>query len=103
MTYTLFFAVVLSSILIVILCMGDPKRRRAARNGGAGRGKDRSGEHDVRLRRILATSASLPGIYLGLAGDASAFLTWLGACGVVGWLLTLALGFRRESGITPRR
>ncbi|CAN5198079.1 hypothetical protein BH10PSE12_BH10PSE12_36430 [soil metagenome] len=88
-------AIALSAILIVILCVGDPKRRRAA--GRTGRnGPAQSPE----LRRILAAAACLPGLYCALTGDAAAFLIWLGGCGVIGWLLVLVLGARPEKSGT---
>lgn len=89
-------AIALSAILIIILCVGDPKRRRAAGRTGRNAGPAQS----PKLRRILAAAACLPGLYCALTGDAAAFLIWLGGCGVIGWLLVLVLGARPEKSGT---
>lgn len=67
--------------LILLLCIGDPKRRRARRIAGAGQG--------VMTRRLIAAAACLPGLACAIAGDAAAFLVWLGGSGAAGWLIAL--------------
>lgn len=87
MTVQSLLALLISGALIVMLCLGDPKRRRAARIGGEGQ--------STATRRLLAAAACLPGLYFAVIGDSAAFLVWLGGCAVVGWLV--ALGFRRPA------
>jgi hypothetical protein len=84
MSYVSLAAIALSAILIVILGLGDPKRRRSMGNVAGG--------HGTVVRRLLAFAACLPGLYLAVIGDAAAFLIWFGGCSVVGWLLTLFFG-----------
>lgn len=81
MTALTLAAIAFSTIFIILLCSGDPKRRRSARLPGAGRGKT--------TRRLLVALLCLPGLAFVLIGDAAAFLTWLGACAVLGWLVTI--------------
>lgn len=76
-------ALLVSAIPILILCMGDPKRRRA----GGERGGMASGR-----RRLLVAVACVPGVICAFLGDSAAFLMWLGGCALVGW--ALATGFR---------
>jgi hypothetical protein len=75
-----FIAVLVSAIPILILCMGDPKRLRAAGESKAGM---RSG-----ARRLLAIAACLPGIACISLGQIAAFVLWLGGCALFGWLLS---------------
>jgi hypothetical protein len=90
MTYAPLVTIGFSTILIICLCLGDPKRRRAARIGGAAQRNT--------VRRTIAAIACLPGVYFALNGDPAAFLNWLGGCGVLGWFVTLAAGtFGRDS------
>jgi len=70
-------SIVFSWALIIALCLGDPKRRRAQRLG--------SGGQSAAIRRGMAASACLPGLLCALLGDASAFLIWLGGSGLAGW------------------
>ncbi|MET1753975.1 hypothetical protein ABVV53_00630 [Novosphingobium sp. RD2P27] len=77
-----------SSAVIALLCLTDPKRRRAlglqaATNNSAHRG-------------LVVCAAILPGLILAVAGDAAAFLLWLGGCAVIGWLITTANSAHRE-------
>ena len=81
-------AIAMSMLLILLLCVGDPKRRRAT--GLSGRSHGRS------VRWILAGATLLPGICFAVGGDAAAFLIWFGGCAVAGWLI--ALTFRRAQG-----
>jgi len=82
-------SVAISTAIIILLGWGDPKRRRTARLPGDGQ--------SVRVRRLLAAAACLPGLYCALTGDAAAFLIWLGGCGVAGWFVTLGFGQPRQN------
>lgn len=77
--YLALVALVLSTIPIVRLCAGDPKRQRTlgARYGGMAPAQ----------RRLLGAAACVPGLICALLGDAAAFLIWLGGCALVGWIL----------------
>lgn len=86
MTFTTLLAIAASALCLFALCWGDPKRRRTARIKNPGQGK--------RTRRLLGVAACVPGILFAMAGDAAAFLIWLGGCAVVGWFI--ALGFNRK-------
>lgn len=77
-------AVAFSTVVILILGRGDPKRRRTARLPGEGQSQ--------RTRRLLAALACLPGVYCAVTGDAAAFMIWLGGAGVAGWFVTLGFG-----------
>ncbi|WP_238995740.1 hypothetical protein [Sphingomonas solaris] len=79
-------SIAVSTLLLIALCAGDPKRRRAARAGSEGQG--------TATRRLLAAAACLPGLLCVLLGDPAAFLIWLGGCGAAGWLVTLWFGQR---------
>ena len=81
-------SIAVSGILILLLCIGDPKRRRTA--GVDGR------EMSVATRRLLAAFACLPGLLCALMGDAAAFMIWLGGCGVIGWFVALWFGKPRK-------
>lgn len=76
-------ATAFSTLLLVILCLGDPKRRRTVRLLGKG--------HGTKTRRIIVGLATLPGFVLALDGDAAAFLVWLGGSAAAGWFATLFL------------
>jgi hypothetical protein len=67
----------LSTICSLLLCAGDPKRRRVSGSAGS-----LSKGH----RRLIASGACLPGVWCALQGDAAALLVWLGACALAGWL-----------------
>ena len=84
---TAFAAIGASAILIVILCVSNPKRRRAAGTP--------EWRQTARTRRMLAAAAVLPGVLCILQGDAAAFLMWLGGSVLVGW--GAALGIRALS------
>lgn len=79
-------AVAISAILIVSLCLGDPKRRRSLRMAGTGQ--------TPTTRRLFAIAACIPGLLCAFQGDAAAFLIWLGGSSAVGWLI--ALWFNRQ-------
>lgn len=66
-----------SAAIIVLLCLGDPKRQRSL-----GR---RSPAMTVARRRLMAAAACMPGVVCALMGDAAAFLMWLGGCALTGW------------------
>lgn len=73
----------LSSLLIAVLCSEDPKRRRiTGRNGGMA----------PRWRRLVASLATLPGLWCALQGDASTFLIWLGGAALAGWAAAASAG-----------
>ncbi|AMK20129.1 hypothetical protein [Sphingobium sp. MI1205] len=71
-----------SIFFVVLLALGDPKRRRA--NGlpnSLGKVK----------RHAYLIGAILPGIVIALSGDAAMWLIWFGGCAVAGWLIALWL------------
>jgi hypothetical protein len=74
-------AIALTTGFLIVLCLNDPKRRRAAKLPGEG--------HGEATRRLLAAAACLPGIACLVLGDAAAFLVWIGGLGVAGWFVTL--------------
>ncbi|WP_156680163.1 hypothetical protein [Sphingomonas profundi] len=90
MTMLALAAVAASAALIVALCLGDPKRRRSARLRGDG--------HRTTTRRLIAAAICAPGAICVVRGDAAAFLIWLGACGVIGWFVTLCFARQRSGG-----
>ncbi|ODP38696.1 hypothetical protein [Sphingomonas turrisvirgatae] len=69
-------ALMLSAIPLALLCIGDPKRRRAV---GVTEGTPTA------TRRLLAAAACAPGIGCALLGDAAALMMWLGGCALIGW------------------
>ena len=77
-----------SGVIIVLLCRGDPKRRRTAGLPGD--------EMRPSLRRILAGVACLPGLLCAVLGDSAAFIIWLGGCAVLGWFVALWFGQTRQ-------
>jgi len=70
------------------LCLGDPKRRRTARLGGAA--------HSSTARRMLVVVGLLPGAALLLAAHGAGFLIWLGGSAIFGWLLTMGAAGRTD-------
>lgn len=89
MTVLSLFASAFSVAIILLLCAGDPKRRRAQKLTGDG--------HGTRVRRLFAAAALLPGLVLIAMAEPAAFLIWLGACSVAGWFA--ALLFRDRSAV----
>lgn len=81
-------ALVLTSIPMLILCLGDPKRRRTIGNQASGM--------PSRQRRLIAVVACIPGIICVILGDAAAFFVWLGGCGLIGWALAAWFASRRR-------
>jgi hypothetical protein len=77
----------LSAAGVAILAAIDPKRRRGARRAA------RSA-----TRRLLWLTVFLPGVALGIAGQWSDFLIWIGAAAVFGWGITALLSVRRRQG-----
>jgi hypothetical protein len=84
-------AITLSTIAILALCIGDPKRRRAA--------GDRS-EMSPRGRRLLVVAACMPGVACLLLGEAAAFMLWFGGSALSGWSVASCFAARgsRQSG-----
>lgn len=74
-------AVAFTAALVALLCLGDPKRRRAY--GRQGR------SHSNAMRRALVIAALMPGAAYALAGDAAAFFIWFGGSSVAGWCIAL--------------
>lgn len=81
MTMLALSCVAASWTLLLMLCLGDPKRRRALRLPSSGQGQA--------ARRLTAAAACVPGLICALTGDAAALLIWLGGTGVLGWLTTI--------------
>jgi hypothetical protein len=82
-------AIAFSSLLLLMLCLGDPKRRRAARLQDKGLG--------IARRRIVTAATLLPGMGLILNGDTAAFFIWLGGSAAAGWGITLCLSVKERS------
>lgn len=80
MTMVALAGMAFSAALLVLLCLGDPKRRRTLRLSGTG--------HTPAARRLIVVAACLPGLLCVALGDAAAFLIWLGGSGVAGWIAT---------------
>lgn len=83
MSLLLIATIALSGGLLLLLALGDPKRRRTAavKNGAQG----------TAVRRLLVGATLSPGAAWIASGDAAAFLIWFGGCAMAGWLVTLAL------------
>lgn len=82
-------AIAASTTLVVMLCLNDPKRRRAA--GLSER------QLSTRMRRSLAAAAVVPGAVCAFNGDAAAFLMWLGGSGLAGWGAALCIRNREPT------
>ncbi|MEM9168355.1 MAG: hypothetical protein AAGC56_01775 [Pseudomonadota bacterium] len=83
MTSLLYFlaALAVSAAALWYLQRIDPKRARVFNRGAQG---------ETPSRPRLAWGVGLaPGLILPALGELSAFLTWLGAITVVGWLIAL--------------
>lgn len=72
-------ALALTSVQLLILCLGDPKRRRSSGNKGR--------ITTASQRRLLAVTASVPGVICVALGDAAALFIWLGGSALFGWAL----------------
>jgi Zn-dependent protease with chaperone function len=88
MTLFTLLAIAVSTILLFVLCHGDPKRRRS--RGLPGR------RQSATVRRLLTMATGLPGVACIALGDAAAFLVWFGGCGAAGWLVALWFSRRNE-------
>lgn len=75
-----FVATAASVAFILLLALGDPKRRRAA-GLDAGHGKAR--------RYLYVAGVTVPGLFIALSGDVAMWLIWFGSCAVGGWLVAL--------------
>lgn len=75
----LFIGIACSLAMIAWLWHSDAKRRRVAGFLPTTLGSDK--------RRVVAIAALIPGAVLAAAGDSAAFLVWLGACAMGGWLV----------------
>ncbi|MEH3121684.1 MAG: hypothetical protein PGN16_06820 [Sphingomonas phyllosphaerae] len=69
-------ALAFSGIAILGLCIGDPKRRRAA---GATPGTLAG------ARTLLTVAACIPGVICLFLGEAAAFMLWFGGSALGGW------------------
>ena len=78
-----------SAAIIVLLCLGDPKRQRSLGRPGPAMPAAR--------RRLLAVAACMPGLVCALLGDAAAFLMWLGGCALIGWAVAAWLRSARQA------
>lgn len=72
-------ALALTSIQLLILCLGDPKRRRSSGNKGR--------ITTANQRRSIAVAACIPGLICAVLGHAAVFLMWLGGSALFGWAL----------------
>ena len=90
MVATALVALLLSAVPILLLCVGDPKRRRTTgqKNGGMAPAP----------RRWLLAAACLPGSACALVGDAASFLMWLGGCALWGWALATYFSAKTPKG-----
>lgn len=83
-TYALFLAALLISLVsLAYLGLTDPKRRRIA--------KVSKQPPLVRVASLGWLLVALPGASLLIIGELSAFVSWLGAITVTGWLLVVLL------------
>ena len=80
-------ALAISAAPVFLLCLGDPKRRRTAGEGGDPTGRN---------RRLLVAAACAPGLGCALLGNSAAFMLWLGGAALLGWLA--ASSFARRPG-----
>jgi hypothetical protein len=83
-------AVGLSLAAIGYLAVTDPKRRRAFRQGEAGR----------RWAPAAWAAALVPGALVPFASGAAGFVLWLGATATAGWMLVGMEPGRLESART---
>ena len=95
MVAALTFAATIGSIVfILLLALGDPKRRRAA-GLSDGHGKAR--------RYFHVLGAAAPGLLIALTGDAAMWLIWFGGCAVGGWAVGLWFASRGEASGGKRK
>lgn len=80
-------ALLLSAIPVILLCIVDPKRRRA------------TGERDPAAsqpRAMLVVAACVPGVACALLGDSAAFMLWLGGIALLGWAAAAGFAARTQ-------
>lgn len=88
-------AAAVSLLMVLLLGLSDPKRSRLIRRGHA---DQVSALPAIPLaRRIAACFLFVPGVGLMASGMWSAFLIWLGAVLVGGWLLAQCLSWASEA------
>ncbi len=73
-----FLATLMSALCLGFLAASDSKRLPGRRTALSG------------LRRLATALTILPGILLAVTGDWAAFLIWLGAVAVLGWMIAAA-------------
>jgi hypothetical protein len=88
-------SIAFSAVLLALLCLSDPKRRRSIKLPGDGQA--------TTARRLWTAASLLPGVAFALWGDAAAFMLWLGGYAVVGWLVTLGFSAWRKRVEGSRR
>ena len=81
-------AILLSAALIVVLARRDPKRLR---NLAPAHARSIPPPLSARARRLLGVLVPVPGVALMLLGAWWAFLVWLGALCIAGWIASRAL------------
>lgn len=81
-------AILLSAILIAVLAWRDPKRLR---NLARAHARFNPSPLSAGVRRLLGVLVPVPGVALMLLGAWWAFLVWLGALCIVGWVASRAL------------
>ncbi|KQN30623.1 hypothetical protein ASF00_07925 [Sphingomonas sp. Leaf34] len=80
-------ALLLSAFPVILLCIGDPKRRRATGD------RDRAASQP---RAMLVAAACVPGFACALLGDSAAFMVWLGGIGLLGWAAAASAAARTQ-------
>lgn len=95
MMIRLLASIAFSAAVLALLCLGDPKRRRSNKLSGDGQGRT--------ARRLWTAASLLPGVVFAVLGDAAAFLLWLSAYAVLGWLVTLAFSAWTKRAEVSRR
>lgn len=89
-------SVAISTGCLLVLALGDPKRRRAAR-------RTAHPQPAFRFRRAWAGACAAPGLVLMLAGQWPALLVWLGTTAACGWTLAQVLAPRPYADGAARR
>ncbi len=82
-----FVAVGVTTALLSLLALHDPKRVRTAARAGVTRGRT----FGKPARVVFGSGSIVPGIVLAVNGDWPAFLLWIGVSCAIGWMLTIAL------------
>ncbi|MBX5460821.1 MAG: hypothetical protein IRZ28_06985 [Steroidobacteraceae bacterium] len=81
-------AILLSTSFIAVLARRDPKRLR---NLASAHARFSPSPLSARVRRLLGVLVPVPGVALMLLGAWWAFLVWLGALCIAGWIASRAL------------